>query len=100
MSDKTKSADALGVAERVAEGVVGDVVEDVKFAADADEDEQPAEQAGDQVLADMMRVVLKQIGENPDREGLRRTPERFEKSIPSFFARKGTCGTRNGTKIY
>ncbi len=69
MSDKTKHTEGWEVAE------------EAKFAADADEVEQAGEQAGDQVVADMMRVVLKQIGEDPDREGLRRTPERFEKAL-------------------
>jgi GTP cyclohydrolase I len=69
MSDKTKCTEGLEVAEKP------------KFAADVDEVEQAGEQAGDQVVADMMRVVLKQMGEDPDREGLRRTPERFEKAL-------------------
>jgi GTP cyclohydrolase I len=69
MSDKAKRADGWGVAE------------EVKFATDVDEAEQPGEQAGEHVVADMMRVALKQIGEDPVREGLLRTPERFEKAL-------------------
>jgi GTP cyclohydrolase IA len=32
-------------------------------------------------IADLVRRILVQIGEDPDREGLRRTPERFEKAL-------------------
>jgi len=32
-------------------------------------------------MQDIIRDLLFKIGENPDREGLKRTPERFEKSI-------------------
>lgn len=32
-------------------------------------------------MADLVRVMLKMIGEDPNREGLRRTPERFEKAL-------------------
>lgn len=32
-------------------------------------------------IADLVREILVQLGENPDREGLRRTPERFEKAL-------------------
>ena len=45
MSDKTKRTEGWEVAE------------EAKFAADADEGEQPGERAGDQVVADMMRVM-------------------------------------------
>jgi len=38
--------------------------------------ETPAES-----IADMMRRMLRMIGEDPDREGLRKTPERFEKAL-------------------
>jgi len=31
-------------------------------------------------IADLMRKVIALIGEDTDREGLRKTPERFEKS--------------------
>jgi len=32
-------------------------------------------------VADSIRGILKSVGEDPDREGLRRTPERFEKAF-------------------
>ena len=32
-------------------------------------------------IADMMRMILTRIGEDPSREGLRRTPERFERAL-------------------
>ena len=32
-------------------------------------------------IAELIREILIQLGENPDREGLRRTPERFEKAL-------------------
>jgi GTP cyclohydrolase IA len=32
-------------------------------------------------IADLVRQMLVQIGEDPNREGLRRTPERFEKAL-------------------
>src|SRR5258708_12847757 len=32
-------------------------------------------------IADLMRKVIALIGEDTDREGLRKTPERFEKAI-------------------
>ena len=32
-------------------------------------------------MADLVRVMLKMIGEDPNREGLKRTPERFEKAL-------------------
>jgi GTP cyclohydrolase I len=32
-------------------------------------------------IAELVREILMQLGENPDREGLRRTPERFEKAL-------------------
>lgn len=34
-----------------------------------------------ETIADLVRRILVQIGEDPDREGLRRTPERFEKAL-------------------
>ncbi len=33
---------------------------------------------------DSIRTILKEIGEDPDREGLLRTPERVEKDIDVF----------------
>ncbi len=32
-------------------------------------------------IADLMRKVIAQVGEDPEREGLRKTPERFEKAL-------------------
>jgi GTP cyclohydrolase IA len=32
-------------------------------------------------IAELIREILFELGENPDREGLRRTPERFEKAL-------------------
>ena len=32
-------------------------------------------------IADQMRRILQSIGEDPERDGLRRTPERFEKAF-------------------
>jgi len=39
------------------------------------------EATGSETIADLVRRMLIQIGEDPSREGLRRTPERFEKAI-------------------
>lgn len=39
------------------------------------------EVAGAGKIADQVRQILVELGENPDREGLRRTPERFEKAL-------------------
>lgn len=39
------------------------------------------ETAGAESIADLVRKMLVQIGEDPNREGLRRTPERFEKAL-------------------
>jgi GTP cyclohydrolase I len=36
---------------------------------------------GDETIADLVRKMLTLIGEDPNREGLRRTPERFEKAF-------------------
>jgi GTP cyclohydrolase I len=36
---------------------------------------------GEETLADLVRKMLTLIGEDPNREGLRRTPERFEKAL-------------------
>lgn len=40
-----------------------------------------AETAGSETIAELVRKMLIQLGEDPDREGLRRTPERFEKAL-------------------
>ncbi len=39
------------------------------------------ELAGGESIADLVRKMLVQLGEDPNREGLRRTPERFEKAL-------------------
>ena len=39
------------------------------------------EAAGSESIAELVRRMLIQIGEDPSREGLRRTPERFEKAL-------------------
>ena len=36
---------------------------------------------GEETIADLVRKLLVLIGEDPNREGLRRTPERFEKAL-------------------
>src|SRR6202451_1836656 len=37
--------------------------------------------AGTESIADLVRKMIVLLGENPDREGLRRTPERFEQAL-------------------
>ena len=39
------------------------------------------EMVGGENIADLVRKMLIQIGEDPNREGLRKTPERFEKAL-------------------
>jgi GTP cyclohydrolase IA len=39
------------------------------------------ETAGSETIADLVRKMLVQLGEDPNREGLRRTPERYEKAL-------------------
>src|SRR6266849_6463796 len=39
------------------------------------------ETAGSESIADLVRRMLAMIGEDPNREGLRKTPERFEKAL-------------------
>jgi GTP cyclohydrolase I len=39
------------------------------------------EKAGTESIADLVRRILIQLGEDPNREGLRRTPKRFEKAL-------------------
>jgi len=36
---------------------------------------------GDETIADLVRKMIAKLGEDPDREGLRKTPERFEKAL-------------------
>jgi GTP cyclohydrolase I len=40
-----------------------------------------SEKTGSESIADLVRKILVQLGEDPNREGLRRTPERFEKAL-------------------
>lgn len=40
-----------------------------------------SDKAGSETIADLVRKMLIQLGEDPDREGLRKTPERFEKAL-------------------
>jgi GTP cyclohydrolase IA len=37
--------------------------------------------SGEETIADLVRKMIAKVGEDPDREGLRRTPERFEKAL-------------------
>ncbi len=39
------------------------------------------EKAQEESIADLVRKMIVQLGEDPNREGLRRTPERFEKAL-------------------
>ncbi|MGA8145486.1 MAG: GTP cyclohydrolase I FolE [Candidatus Acidiferrales bacterium] len=39
------------------------------------------ETTGEETIADLVRKMLAMLGEDPNREGLRRTPERFEKAL-------------------
>lgn len=39
------------------------------------------EAAGSETIAELVRKIIIQLGEDPNREGLRRTPERFEKAL-------------------
>jgi GTP cyclohydrolase IA len=39
------------------------------------------EKPGTESIAELVRKMLIQLGEDPNREGLRRTPERFEKAL-------------------
>ena len=42
---------------------------------------EPKIEKSNESVADLVRKMLAQIGEDPDREGLRKTPERFEKAL-------------------
>jgi GTP cyclohydrolase IA len=42
---------------------------------------QIPETSGAESIANLVRKMLVQLGEDPNREGLRRTPERFEKAL-------------------
>lgn len=48
---------------------------------DSDTTEIVVPTSGSGSIADLVRRMLVQLGEDPDREGLRRTPERFEKAL-------------------
>jgi len=48
--------------------------------SDTTEIEVP-ETAQSETIADLVRRMIVQLGEDPNREGLRRTPERFEKAL-------------------
>jgi GTP cyclohydrolase I len=37
--------------------------------------------AGSETIAELVRKILLKIGEDPDREGLQKTPDRFEKAL-------------------
>ena len=52
-----------------------------------------AEKAGSESIADLVRKMLVQLGEDPNREGLRRTPERFEKAL-RFLTKGYAAGPR------
>lgn len=39
------------------------------------------ETTGTETIAELVRKIIVQLGEDPNREGLRRTPERFEKAL-------------------
>ena len=40
-----------------------------------------AESSGGAAVEDAVRLILRHVGEDPEREGLRQTPERFEKAL-------------------
>lgn len=40
-----------------------------------------SDKTGSESIADLVRKMLVQLGEDPNREGLRKTPERFEKAL-------------------
>jgi GTP cyclohydrolase I len=42
---------------------------------------EPSSTGTPETIADLVRRILHMIGEDPNREGLRRTPERFEKAL-------------------
>ncbi len=42
---------------------------------------EPGNEQATESIAGMMRRMLRMIGEDPERDGLRRTPERFEKAL-------------------
>src|ERR1039457_2873776 len=42
---------------------------------------EPGSVGTSESVADLVRRILRLIGEDPDRDGLRHTPERFEKAL-------------------
>jgi GTP cyclohydrolase IA len=42
---------------------------------------EPKVEGAKESIADLVRKMIVQLGEDPDREGLRRTPERYEKAL-------------------
>ncbi len=42
---------------------------------------EPKSEAGQETIAELMRKILTQIGEDPEREGLKGTPARYEKAL-------------------
>ncbi|MDQ4143905.1 MAG: GTP cyclohydrolase I FolE [Actinomycetota bacterium] len=47
---------------------------------------RPQEQVDQDVIADAVRTILQAIGEDPDRDGLQRTPERVARMYAEIFA--------------
>jgi GTP cyclohydrolase I len=52
-----------------------------KIAVDETELAIPGGEGSDNIIADLVRQMIVQLGEDPDREGLRDTPERFAKAL-------------------
>src|ERR1700690_2361954 len=42
---------------------------------------EPRAEAGKENIADLVRRMIVLLGEDPNREGLRKTPERYEKAL-------------------
>jgi GTP cyclohydrolase I len=55
---------------------MGPVTKPTEIFLNETKSEQPKES-----IAELMRKVIAQLGEDPEREGLRKTPERFEKAM-------------------
>jgi GTP cyclohydrolase IA len=52
-----------------------------KIVMDDTPDLSIPEMDGSRNIADLVRQIIAQLGEDPNREGLRRTPQRFEKAL-------------------